>query len=217
MSEEMYYIRWRGKESGPFPLSDIHTMLARNEVSLLHQVEIAGQWVPLEDLIKSARSDEVSHSEMVHQPAVAITEVPKRAAPPPIPREEEFYVAKDGVKQGPFTKTVIQQLLAAGVFHRDDLAWKEGIANWQPLFQLVEIPLPSPAVMPLGLQPSLPNPLPADRSSNRLATGMAAFAMYHSHEVRKELRELNQNLEELQGDADAGDVSDGGSWDFSDM
>jgi hypothetical protein len=217
MTEKMYHIRWRGKESGPFSLPDIHTMLARNELSLLHQVGVGGKWVPLEDLIKIARAEEARRVEAAPQSATVTREAPQKAAPPPIPREQEFYVAKDGVKQGPLTKTVVQQLLAAGVFHHDDLAWREGIPSWQPLFQLVEIPLSSPTATSLGLHPPSPNSLPADRSSSRLATGMAAFAMYHSHEVRKELRELNQNLEELQSDADSGDVSDGGSWDFSGM
>jgi len=214
MTEETYYVRWRGRKSGPYSLTALHNMLARDELSLLHQVEIHGKCYSLEEHLKSAQSPAVVSNEAVVSVPVG-HEAPSESKPPPVPPAEKFYIAKDGVKQGPFAKSVVQQLLAAGIFHCDDLAWIQGIPSWQPLKLLIEVPVAAIPVIPVELQALSPTPVTTKRSSNRLATGMAAFAMFHSNETRKELRDLNQNLEEHQSDADANNLSDGGSCDFS--
>jgi hypothetical protein len=44
---------------------------------------------------------------------------------------------------------------------------------------------------------------------------MAAFTAFQSNEIRKELRELNKSIDEIEKEVTQEDVSDAGSWDFS--
>lgn len=71
--------------------------------------------------------------------------------PPPLPREEAYYVGKNGKQAGPFDKAAIIGYIAKGSISKDTLMWKEGMAEWQgaakfgefaPLFRTTPPPLP---------------------------------------------------------------------------
>jgi len=47
-----------------------------------------------------------------------------------------MYIAKDGQQLGPFTDAQIDQQLASGAISPADLAWRDGMADWQPLGQV---------------------------------------------------------------------------------
>ncbi len=49
-----------------------------------------------------------------------------------------LYVLKEGQKWGPFTADEIKGHVAAGSFVLQDLAWREGLDDWEPLHQLIE-------------------------------------------------------------------------------
>lgn len=46
-----FRVRWKGRESGPYPLAELKRRLARGELSTLHRAEYQGQWVPVDRLI----------------------------------------------------------------------------------------------------------------------------------------------------------------------
>jgi hypothetical protein len=213
MKAEKYQVRWRGKTSGPFDLPTLRGMLDRNEVSLLHQVFKAGRWIPLEDLLHDqAHVLEPTISDDI---AVAAPAEPDGQTPPPLPVEERFYVARDGQKQGPYTVSVLRQLYSAGLIGRDDLAWKEGLSTWSSLGSLVSLPaLPLPATG-FGIAADERVTKQHLTGNSNIAAGMAAFTAYQSHEIRKELRELNKSIDEIEKEVTQEDVSDAGSWDFS--
>ena len=220
MSKDSYQIRWRGKVSGPHDLESLKSMLSRGEVSLLHEVLVDSQWISLEQLVsRKFRGPDV-------QPVAAPKELapqslpPKPKGPPPLPSEKLYHVARQGRVQGPYPRSALKQLVSAGILDVDDPAWTEGMPNWQPLKEIVELGVLYPSAVP---PPANTTPAPKavsgarERPSNQLVAGMAGFALYHSNEVRKELREMNDNLQELQDDSGTGDVSDGNFSDFSDM
>lgn len=45
-------IRWKGRTEGPFTREEILLRLERGELSMLHRVEISGDWRPLSSLIE---------------------------------------------------------------------------------------------------------------------------------------------------------------------
>jgi uncharacterized RDD family membrane protein YckC len=45
---------------------------------------------------------------------------------------EEWYVAKEGNRAGPFTAVRIRQMIAGGTLKPDHLVWKQGMAGWLP-------------------------------------------------------------------------------------
>ena len=219
MSDQVFQVRWRGKVSGPFPLVALQEMLARGELSLLHEALVEKEWVPLERLLEAKASGNDS-SETIPTAPVPIIPLPTQSGPPPMPPDKLYHIARHGRAQGPYPKSALKQLVSAGILDADDPAWTEGMPSWKPLKEIVELGAFSPAALPPTANPiSVPKSVSGGHggSPNQLAAGMAAFAWYHSHEVRKELREMNDNLRELKDDSGAGDASEGGSLDFSDM
>jgi len=66
------------------------------------------------------------------------------------------YIWKDNQQTGPFIDDVILQALSDGKFSYDDLAWREGLAEWQPLGTLY--PTVCPKCNQLGAHlPTCPN------------------------------------------------------------
>jgi hypothetical protein len=51
MSEPVHRIRWKGRNEGPYTEEEIRERLARGELSLLHRVEVSGNWIGLGDYI----------------------------------------------------------------------------------------------------------------------------------------------------------------------
>jgi membrane protease subunit (stomatin/prohibitin family) len=61
------------------------------------------------------------------------------SAPPPIPQATTYFVAYNGQQAGPFDLAKLQGEVAAGKFSRDTLVWKQGMANWTPAGQVMEL------------------------------------------------------------------------------
>lgn len=45
----------------------------------------------------------------------------------------EIWIGRDGERHGPYKEADVRQWLRSGQVSRDDLAWYEGLADWQPL------------------------------------------------------------------------------------
>ncbi|MEW5306360.1 MAG: hypothetical protein WDW36_008829 [Sanguina aurantia] len=45
----------------------------------------------------------------------------------------EVWIGRDGERHGPYTDEDVRQWLRSGQVSRDDLAWYDGLADWQPL------------------------------------------------------------------------------------
>lgn len=74
-----------------------------------------------------------------------------------------YYVARGNEQFGPFSPHEIQAYLAEGRLVGTDLVWGEGMAQWNPLAQLIGTPAlasPAPApVLPTGAPANTPSPL----------------------------------------------------------
>ena len=57
----------------------------------------------------------------------------------------QYHVAKNGEKSGPFEKEEVYRRLVAGELTGADLGWHEGLAEWEPLAEL----LPPPQAQPV--------------------------------------------------------------------
>lgn len=65
---------------------------------------------------------------------------------------DNWYIAIGGQQQGPFSQAQIQQGVAAGIYTRDTLVWRQGFANWLAMAQVPELQQPtfSPPPMSTG-------------------------------------------------------------------
>jgi uncharacterized RDD family membrane protein YckC len=59
----------------------------------------------------------------------------------------EVWIGRQGERHGPYQEEQIKEWLRSGQLSRDDLAWYDGLADWQPLSVLfpMEKPTPPPA------------------------------------------------------------------------
>ncbi len=67
--DEQYTLRWRGRESGPYPLSEINRMLDEHDIGTGHEILYQEKWMALEEFFAATA---------------------KAATPPPAPAREEI-------------------------------------------------------------------------------------------------------------------------------
>ncbi len=70
----------------------------------------------------------------------------------------EIWIGRDGERHGPYQEDDVRQWLRSGQLSREDLAWYEGLADWQPVSVLFPDEAHSTPAIPAP--PSLP-PLPS--------------------------------------------------------
>jgi hypothetical protein len=63
-----------------------------------------------------------------------------------------IYIAKSGIQTGPFSEEQVREMLTGGLASPSDLAWHDGLPDWQPIHTLPGLPQPPPI-------PSSPPPL----------------------------------------------------------
>lgn len=71
----------------------------------------------------------------------------------------EVWIGRDGERHGPYKEDDIRQWLRSGQVSRTDLAWYEGLADWQPLAVL--FPEETPAIPPAFAAAATPSALPS--------------------------------------------------------
>ena len=86
-----------------------------------------------------------------------------------------WYYSKNGTQLGPISAEELKGKAGVGEIFATDLVWKEGMADWQPFGQVVElqvggvvaqlpsrssmgsVPISQPAAYPSGYNPQIPN------------------------------------------------------------
>ena len=68
-----------------------------------------------------------------------------------------WYFAREGRQQGPVSDEQIRRMAQDGSLRREDLVWKEGMAEWRPASQVPELNFP-PAPVPSYQSPPPPPP-----------------------------------------------------------
>ncbi|MBL8765236.1 MAG: SPFH domain-containing protein [Phycisphaerae bacterium] len=72
-------------------------------------------------------------------------------SPPPLPASVSFFVAVNNQQAGPFEINLIRAKAASGEIGRSTLVWRQGMTNWVPAGEVVEL---------AGLFSAAPPPLP---------------------------------------------------------
>lgn len=71
--------------------------------------------------------------------------------PPPIPSNNQYFVAVNGQQQGPHSLQAIQQMVTQGTFTRETMVWKQGMSGWLKAGEVPDLQ---------GLFGSMPPPIP---------------------------------------------------------
>jgi TM2 domain-containing membrane protein YozV len=76
-----YLLRWRGRQSGPYPVSEINRMLDDHEIGMGHEILHEDKWIVLEKFLAAA-------SETPPTPMTPLTGIIKTPALAILPREK---------------------------------------------------------------------------------------------------------------------------------
>jgi hypothetical protein len=66
----------------------------------------------------------------------------------------ELFLHQNGEQVGPYTEEQLAAMVASGAISRGDIVWREGLADWQPIHTVINLPAPlapkapSPAYIP---------------------------------------------------------------------
>ena len=62
----------------------------------------------------------------------------------------ELFLHQNGEQVGPYTEEQVAAMVASGAITRGDIVWREGLADWQPIHTVINLPAP--------LAPKAPSP-----------------------------------------------------------
>ncbi len=129
MSDEKYYVRFRGRTLGPFDESKVRDLIKRGQVTRMHELSPDGvSWQKAEafpELFAVASQpaqsfEQTSQAEAVVQSGDSSSDV------------AEWYAHLNDENKGPVTKTQLAQWIASGALTQESLVWKEGTEEWEP-------------------------------------------------------------------------------------
>lgn len=108
----------------------------------------------------------------------------------------QIYLARNNIQAGPYSLDELNRMLAGGQVHLSDLAWHEGLSQWQPLGQLTggksvyqpggPTPLASATPAAAGSSPRLSLDKPADQF-NPPVGALPAVTEYHISSLYKRI------------------------------
>ena len=87
MSEDsQYLIRWRGRQTGPFPLAEINRMLDDHKIGMGHEVLFENEWMSVEEFFARRQKAAVSVNpiRIVPVPAPVLEEKPPARVKAPL-------------------------------------------------------------------------------------------------------------------------------------
>lgn len=120
MSEDAnarYYVKVRGKQVGPIGMDRLREMVKQNQVSRVSQISPDGKtWFKAGEL-----------AELFEPPKTSMVGAASG------PNGKSWYYATGGNKTGPVDVTELANLLRVGTLSGKDLAWRQGMNEWQAI------------------------------------------------------------------------------------
>lgn len=128
MSDQKYYVRFRGRTLGPFDETKVRELIKRGQVTRMHEISPDGlSWQPAEsfaELFDPAADRSTS-------PQAAAQVEPDNATPQPRAENADWYAHLNDEQKGPVTKNQIGQWVASGAITPQTLVWKDGNKSWE--------------------------------------------------------------------------------------
>ncbi len=92
----------------------------------------------------------------------------------------QYYIVSNDRQAGPFPESKIREMLGAGVIAPDTLCWTDGMEDWQPIAEVIQIDTasgpPLPAV-PQSVKPGYPPKADGDTSAPQYIPNYLAQAI----------------------------------------
>ena len=152
-----------GNVQGPFSREEVFAMIQQGQLLPESPAwrEGLADWKRLDQLV------ELPTAQRLQTPAAALQTIQQQSSP------QDIYVHRGDETTGPFSEGQIQMMLNSGMIDPTDVAWREGLASWLPLHQLVNtgsaLPVSSqrsdsfPAATPALESKAVPKPVQAEK------------------------------------------------------
>lgn len=82
---EEYRLRWRGRETGPYPLDEINRQLDEHEIGMGHEIFYRGNWVSLDEFFAAQRPPPPP-PPLIREKTGPLRVTAPAAGNPPVPR-----------------------------------------------------------------------------------------------------------------------------------
>jgi TM2 domain-containing membrane protein YozV len=76
-----YTLRWRGREAGPYPVSEINRLLDDHKIGMGHEIRYQDEWITLEQFFSTMQKAAASAQPRAKTATPAIPVAPAAAAP----------------------------------------------------------------------------------------------------------------------------------------
>jgi hypothetical protein len=136
MAKQRYFVRKRGKISGPFSVAQLRTLHARGRIKPSIEVSVDQvNWQPASSIPKLL-------------PVSAPTPEPAADSPGETPAHEPahpdwwYYLDREGIQRGPASLQEMQRMLDVGQVNGATFACKGGMDRWVELASMPELRLP---------------------------------------------------------------------------
>ena len=158
---EQYYVRIRGRVSGPFDYKQLKVLAQQHRLNRTHEIsDDTITWYPASDrteLFTRLTTQGVALKEDI---ATVVKEIPIKAETASEPRQatplaDSWYVSVNGEKAGPFSTARLRSDASVGILSPDVLVWTGGMSDWATgssipgLFSPVHVPQPVVKPRPL--------------------------------------------------------------------
>ncbi len=143
MSESTYFVRIRGKVSGPYEIERLRRLVRQGALSRIHELsadrltwERAGDY---EDLFPQPAARPVGASHNSGGDLERVDEVPAsilHSPSSPAETQAQYCYSQNGATVGPVSMTVLRSLAQNGSVRATDLVWRENAETGVPAYEL---------------------------------------------------------------------------------
>jgi hypothetical protein len=137
MDDKQFYVRVRGKVTGPFGLGQLKSLRDRGQFRRFHEIsEDKKSWVPastISDLFPEVESRKRPEPEPHIAAAPVASTVRVGAVEPAASTPEWFYIDENGNENGPVARDQLLELWQAGAILPATQVWKDGMPDWLPI------------------------------------------------------------------------------------
>ena len=108
-----------------------------------------------------------------------------------------YHIVKDGNQVGPFEESEVLRRIAEGALSPNDLCWREGMADWQPIDTVLNVVSPKPSPPPIPATPAhaveQATPLFLHIPASRLILmSIVSFSLYEAYWIYKNWRYVKE-------------------------
>lgn len=158
MSDEQYYVRFRGRTLGPFDPEKVKALVSRGQVTRMHEISCDGLSWSTADTFSEFFPGDMGASTSGNRESSEPEPEPEAEQPltgPVSPSNAEgWYAHIDGRNEGPVSKSKLTEWIASGSLQRDSLVWRSEYENWQPAETVLGSLFPDGQTSPIQTGPN---------------------------------------------------------------